>query len=35
MADMGVLNASSAEIYKYMNFDQIKGFSDVAKTVDA
>jgi aconitate hydratase 2/2-methylisocitrate dehydratase len=35
MADMGVLNASSTEIYKYMNFDQIKGFSDVAKTVDA
>jgi aconitate hydratase 2 / 2-methylisocitrate dehydratase len=35
MADMGVLNASSAEIYKYMNFDQIKGFSDAAKTVDA
>ncbi|QWD88304.1 bifunctional aconitate hydratase 2/2-methylisocitrate dehydratase [Polynucleobacter sp. MWH-CaK5] len=35
MADMGVLNASGAEIYKYMNFDQIKGFSDVAKTVDA
>jgi aconitate hydratase 2/2-methylisocitrate dehydratase len=35
MTDMGVLNASSAEIYKYMNFDQIKGFSDVAKTVDA
>ena len=35
MADMGVLNASGAEIYKYMNFDQIKGFSDAAKTVDA
>jgi len=35
MADMGVLNASGAEIYKYMNFDQIKGFSDVAKTVEA
>ena len=35
MTDMGVLNASSSEIYKYMNFDQIKGFSDVAKTVDA
>ncbi|MEN9341156.1 MAG: Aconitate hydratase [Pseudomonadota bacterium] len=35
MADMGVLNASGAEIYRYMNFDQIKGFSDVAKTVEA
>lgn len=35
MADMGVLNANGAEIYKYMNFDQIKGFSDVAKTVEA
>jgi aconitate hydratase 2/2-methylisocitrate dehydratase len=35
MADMGVINASGAEIYKYMNFDQIKGFSDAAKTVDA
>jgi aconitate hydratase 2/2-methylisocitrate dehydratase len=35
MADMGVLNASGAEIYKYMNFDQIKDFSDAAKTVDA
>ncbi len=35
MADIGVINASSANIYKYMNFDQIKDFSDVAKTVDA
>ncbi len=35
MADMGVLNASGAEIYRYMNFDQIKGFSDVAETVEA
>jgi aconitate hydratase 2/2-methylisocitrate dehydratase len=35
MADVGVLNASSSEIYKYMNFDQIKDFSDVADTVKA
>ena len=35
MADIGVINASSAEIYQYMNFDQIKDFSDVAKTVTA
>jgi len=35
MADIGVLNTSSAEIYKYMNFDQIKDFSDVADTVKA
>ena len=35
MADIGVINASSGQIYKYMNFDQIKDFSDVAKTVDA
>ncbi len=35
MADIGVINASSADIYRYMNFDQIKDFSDVAKTVTA
>jgi aconitate hydratase 2/2-methylisocitrate dehydratase len=35
MTDIGVINASSGQIYKYMNFDQIKDFSDVAKTVDA
>jgi aconitate hydratase 2/2-methylisocitrate dehydratase len=35
MADIGVLNASSGQIYKYMNFDQIKDFSDVADTVKA
>ena len=27
------LNAKSAEIYRYMNFDKIKSFSDVADTV--
>jgi aconitate hydratase 2/2-methylisocitrate dehydratase len=35
MADIGALKTSSAEIYKYMNFDQIKHFSDVADTVKA
>ena len=35
MADIGALKTSSAEIYKYMNFDQIKDFSDVADTVKA
>ncbi|QWD79051.1 bifunctional aconitate hydratase 2/2-methylisocitrate dehydratase [Polynucleobacter sp. MWH-Spelu-300-X4] len=35
MADIGVINASSADIYKYMNFDQIKDFSDVADKVSA
>ncbi|MFM1805992.1 MAG: bifunctional aconitate hydratase 2/2-methylisocitrate dehydratase [Pseudomonadota bacterium] len=35
MADVGVLEASSADIYKYMNFNQIKDFSDVADTVKA
>ena len=35
MADIGVINASSANIYKYMNFDQIKDFSDVADKVSA
>jgi aconitate hydratase 2/2-methylisocitrate dehydratase len=35
MTDIGVINASSADIYKYMNFDQIKDFSDVADKVSA
>ncbi len=35
MADIGVLNTNSTEIYKYLNFDQIKDFSDVADTVKA
>ena len=35
MADIGVLNTNSTEIYKYMNFDQIKDFSDIADTVKA
>jgi aconitate hydratase 2/2-methylisocitrate dehydratase len=35
MADVGVIAASGAEIYRYMNFDQIEEFQDVAKTVAA
>ncbi|GGD60132.1 bifunctional aconitate hydratase 2/2-methylisocitrate dehydratase [Pseudoxanthomonas indica] len=35
MADIGVLNASSNEIYRYMNFDQIADYKDVADTVAA
>lgn len=35
MADIGVLNASSDEIYRYMNFDQIADYKDVADTVAA
>jgi aconitate hydratase 2/2-methylisocitrate dehydratase len=35
MADMGVLDANGAAIYKYMNFDQIADFREVADTVDA
>jgi aconitate hydratase 2/2-methylisocitrate dehydratase len=35
MADMGVLNANGDQIYKYMNFDQIADFKDVADTVKA
>ena len=33
MADMGVLNANGDQIYKYMNFDQIEDFKEVADTV--
>jgi aconitate hydratase 2/2-methylisocitrate dehydratase len=35
MADMGVLDANGAAIYKYMNFDQIADFREVADTVNA
>lgn len=33
MADIGVLNAKSGEIYKYMNFNEIKDYQDVADTI--
>ena len=35
MADMGVLKASNDQIYRYMNFDQIDDYKDVADTVAA
>jgi aconitate hydratase 2/2-methylisocitrate dehydratase len=35
MADMGVLNANGDKIYKYMNFDQIADFREVADKVAA
>ena len=35
MANIGVINANAADIYRYMNFDQIKDYSDVADTVKA
>ncbi|HEY9102599.1 bifunctional aconitate hydratase 2/2-methylisocitrate dehydratase [Chitinimonas sp.] len=33
MADIGVLNAKAGEVYKYMNFNEIKDYQDVADTV--
>ncbi len=35
MASVGVLDASSAEIYQYLNFDKIDEYKDVADTVAA
>ena len=35
MADIGVINEKGAEIYRYMNFDQIGDYKDVADTVAA
>jgi len=35
MADIGVLSANGAEIYRYMNFDQIGDYKEVADTVSA
>jgi aconitate hydratase 2 / 2-methylisocitrate dehydratase len=32
-ADMGVINADGAKVYRYMNFDQIEEYADVAKDV--
>ena len=34
-ADMGVVNADGANIYRYMNFDKIEEFSETAKGVTA
>ncbi|MDT6963398.1 bifunctional aconitate hydratase 2/2-methylisocitrate dehydratase [Cupriavidus sp. SZY C1] len=33
MADIGVINANGDKIYKYMNFDQIEDFKEVADSV--
>jgi aconitate hydratase 2/2-methylisocitrate dehydratase len=33
MADIGVINANGDKIYRYMNFDQIEDFKEVADTV--
>jgi len=35
MADIGVINEQGAEIYRYMNFDQIEEYRDTAATVAA
>lgn len=35
MADVGVLDSAGAEIYRYMNFDQISDYKDVADSVNA
>lgn len=32
-ADMGVINKDAAKVYRYMNFDQIEEYADVAKAV--
>jgi len=34
-ADMGVINADGAKIYRYMNFDQIPEYAETAKAVTA
>ena len=33
MADMGVLTAASKQVYQYLNFDQVKDYTDLADTV--
>ncbi|GAB3367495.1 bifunctional aconitate hydratase 2/2-methylisocitrate dehydratase [Lysobacter rhizosphaerae] len=35
MADIGVINSKGAEIYRYMNFDQIEEYREVADKVEA
>ncbi|AWV07249.1 bifunctional aconitate hydratase 2/2-methylisocitrate dehydratase [Marilutibacter maris] len=35
MADIGVINSIGAEVYRYMNFDQIEEYKTVADTVAA
>jgi aconitate hydratase 2/2-methylisocitrate dehydratase len=33
MADMGVLTAASDKVYQYLNFDQVKDYTDAANSV--
>jgi aconitate hydratase 2/2-methylisocitrate dehydratase len=33
MADMGALSGTSSTVYKYLNFDQVKDYTDAAATV--
>ncbi len=33
MADMGVLQAASGQIYQYLNFDKVKDYTDIADAV--
>jgi aconitate hydratase 2/2-methylisocitrate dehydratase len=33
MDDMGVLTDAGSTVYKYLNFDQVKDYTDVAETV--
>ena len=32
-ADMGVINKDASKVYRYMNFDQIEEYAEVAKEV--
>jgi aconitate hydratase 2/2-methylisocitrate dehydratase len=34
-AEMGIINKDAASVYRYMNFDQIEEYADVAKGVTA
>ncbi len=34
MADMGVINKSGDQIYRYLNFDQIADYKDVADVIE-
>ena len=35
MADIGVINDNGSKVYKYLNFDKIADYKDVADTIDA
>ncbi len=35
MADIGVINENGNKVYKYLNFDRIADYKDVADTIDA